>query len=305
MRNGRKCADPVAFRWLKTSVLVVAACVFGFAPAQATHSYWTVVAVEGTAAVSFRKAANHAATRGQAVGPGTTIRTGKDGTVMLERHGSSIVVYPGSELTVPGTADGDHRGIVQRSGESLYRIKAGEAVNFEVRTPYLSATVEGTVFIVTVTADRATVSVATGRVRVVPARAARGDIVRAGNRASVVAASADQVMVDRVDLGDTTMWHSGRLLGAPASDELGNVGSPVDNPGASGSRPDNPGTDESTGDTPGHNGSGGGNPNGGGPQGRDPGEKGSGGGNSNGNGPGGDNHRDSGSRGGDSPGHSR
>jgi len=184
-----------------------------------------VAAVDGTALVVVERGVEREAKRGHPVVSGATVVTANDSTVMLARRGDSILLYPNSRMTVADAVDGDPLGTVQSYGMLLYRMETHRSRNFEVRTPFLSATATGTVFTVDVAADRATVSVAEGMVRVVPAGGGKGDVVRAGSRASVSAANTSQVTMETVDPADASFWSPGRARRGAAPDQPGGTGS--------------------------------------------------------------------------------
>lgn len=216
MFNSRHGNDSGRASWINAAAVVLAGCLLGYIPAQAAGGHWTMTAVDGVAMVVVSGDEGYVAAQGHPVMVGTTLVTGSDATVTLMRRGDSITVYPNSEITIPAKSDSGHLGVVQSLGKMLYRMETRESWNFEVRTPYLAATVKGTVFTVTVTADRADVSVSEGMVRVESAQGGGGKMVRAGNRASVNVASADLVAVENVDPAKNSSWNVGRVRGKPA-----------------------------------------------------------------------------------------
>lgn len=193
-------------------------CLITFVPAQAAGGHWTISAVDGAAMVIIDEVEQYAASRGYPVPAGTTIVTGDDGMVVLVRRGDSITVFPNSEVTIPEDPAGDRLGVLQSFGELLFRMETRESRNFEVRTPFLAATVKGTVFTVVVESTRATVSVSEGMVRVTPARGGRSDVVHAGNRAAVTAANANRVTIEKLRLRDSSIWSKGRGRGVVGQD---------------------------------------------------------------------------------------
>jgi ferric-dicitrate binding protein FerR (iron transport regulator) len=205
-----RARDPYA------AVLVLTFCLIGLAPAQAADGHWTMAAVDGVAMVATQGGEGYEASQGHPLVAGATLVTGDESTVTLVRRGDSMTVYPNSEVTIPKASDGDRLGVVQGLGKLLFRMETRESRNFEVRTPYLAATVKGTVFTVEVATDNATVTVAEGSVLVAPARGGRSQMVHAGNRASVKAGSANQVDVETVAAGQSSIWKKGRARGKQA-----------------------------------------------------------------------------------------
>ncbi|HUI95880.1 MAG TPA: FecR family protein [Xanthobacteraceae bacterium] len=121
--------------------------------------------------------------------PGDSIRTGRNGRVLLVRGEESILVAPNSAITVPppknaqtdGTADGQSTTILQQAGSILLQVEKRNVRNFEVETPYLVAAVKGTEFRVTL--DR--VDVLKGSVEVADVKSGQYALVFPGQSAKV------------------------------------------------------------------------------------------------------------------------
>src|SRR5215467_1008935 len=99
--------------------------------------------------------------------PGDTIRTGRNGRVLLVRGEETILIAPNSEIGVPSEKkDGLSTTIQQRAGSILLEVEKRNVKHFEVETPYLAAVVKGTQFSVTVNAGSTKVGVLRGQVEV-------------------------------------------------------------------------------------------------------------------------------------------
>ena len=99
--------------------------------------------------------------------PGDTIRTGRNGRVLLVRGEESILVAPNSVVGLPTEAkEGLSTTIVQKAGSILLEVEKRNVKHFEVETPYLAAVVKGTKFSVTVGATSTSVDVTRGQVEV-------------------------------------------------------------------------------------------------------------------------------------------
>jgi hypothetical protein len=99
--------------------------------------------------------------------PGDTIRTGRNGRVLLVRGEESILIAPNSVIGLPAEKkDGLATTITQQAGSILLEVEKKNVRHFEVETPYLAAIVKGTQFRVTVNASGATVDVVRGQVEV-------------------------------------------------------------------------------------------------------------------------------------------
>jgi hypothetical protein len=98
---------------------------------------------------------------------GQTLRTGRNGRVLLRRGEESILVAPNSAITIPSqAAAGLTTTIVQQAGSILLDVEKRNVKHFEVETPYLAAVVKGTQFRVSVDASGTKVSVLRGQVQV-------------------------------------------------------------------------------------------------------------------------------------------
>jgi FecR protein len=99
--------------------------------------------------------------------PGDTIRTGRNGRVLLVRGEETILIAPNSVIGLPTEKkDGLSTTILQQAGSILLDVEKRNVKHFEVETPYLAAVVKGTQFAVTVNADSTSVEVRRGQVEV-------------------------------------------------------------------------------------------------------------------------------------------
>ena len=99
--------------------------------------------------------------------PGDTIRTGRNGRVLLVRGEETILVAPNSVIGLPTeNKDGLSTTIVQQAGSILLEVEKRNVKHFEVETPYLAAVVKGTQFRVSVNAGSARIDVIRGQVEV-------------------------------------------------------------------------------------------------------------------------------------------
>lgn len=99
--------------------------------------------------------------------PGDTIRTGRNGRVLLVRGEETILISPNSVVGLPAEKkEGLSTTIIQRAGSILLEVEKRNVKHFEVETPYLAAVVKGTQFSVTVGAGSTKVGVVRGQVEV-------------------------------------------------------------------------------------------------------------------------------------------
>ncbi len=99
--------------------------------------------------------------------PGDSIRTGRNGRVLLVRGEETILVSPNSVIGLPTEKkDGLSTTILQQAGSILLEVEKRNVKHFEVETPYLAAVVKGTHFRVSVNAASTSVDVLRGQVEV-------------------------------------------------------------------------------------------------------------------------------------------
>src|SRR6185503_18857648 len=120
--------------------------------------------------------------------PGDTVRTGRNGRVLLKRGAETILVSPNSVVGVPAEKkDGISTTIMQRAGSILLDVEKRNVKHFEVETPYLAAVVKGTQFRVTINAGKTTVDVVRGQVEVADFKSGQIAQVMPGQHATVFA----------------------------------------------------------------------------------------------------------------------
>src|SRR3981189_1825325 len=122
--------------------------------------------------------------------PGDTIRTGRNGRILLVRGAETILVSPNSGVGLPPeNKDGLSTTIVQQAGSILLEVEKRNVKHFEVETPYLAAVAKGTQFRVTVNAGKTTVDVVRGQVEVADFKSGQIAQVMAGQHATAFANS--------------------------------------------------------------------------------------------------------------------
>ena len=120
--------------------------------------------------------------------PGDTIRTGRNGRVLLVRGEESILIAPNSVIGLPAQKkEGLSTTITQQAGSILLEVEKKNVKHFEVETPYLAAVVKGTQFRVTVSASGATVDVVRGQVEVADFKSGQIAQVMPGQHATTFA----------------------------------------------------------------------------------------------------------------------
>ena len=148
---------------------LMAALVLGTASgaSAADDGVWSVSKASGEVWVAADGAQQVSLNQEEALKPGDTIRTGRNGRVLLVRGEETILISPNSVVGLPAEKkEGLSTTIVQQAGSILLEVEKRNVKHFEVETPYLAAVVKGTQFSVTVGAGSTKVGVLRGQVEV-------------------------------------------------------------------------------------------------------------------------------------------
>ena len=133
----------------------------------AEDGVWSVSKAAGEVWVATNGAQQVSLNQQDALKPGDTIRTGRNGRVLLVRGEETILISPNSVVGLPAeTREGLSTTIIQQAGSILLEVEKRNVKHFEVETPYLAAVVKGTQFSVTVNAGSTRVGVLRGQVEV-------------------------------------------------------------------------------------------------------------------------------------------
>src|SRR5689334_15177671 len=155
-RHGLRCA-------------FAAALTLGMASAAwaADDGVWSVSKATGEVWIATDGAQQVALNQDETLKPGNTIRTGRNGRVLLVRGEETILISPNSVVGLPAEKkEGLSTTIIQQAGSILLEVEKRNVKHFEVETPYLAAVVKGTQFSVTVGAGSTKVGVLRGQVEV-------------------------------------------------------------------------------------------------------------------------------------------
>lgn len=147
----------------------VAALILGMASgaSAADDGIWSVSKATGEVWVATSGVQQVSLNQQEALKPGDTIRTGRNGRVLLIRGEETILISPNSVVGLPvEKKDGLSTTIIQQAGSILLEVEKRNVKHFEVETPYLAAVVKGTKFSVTVSAGSTKVGVLRGQVEV-------------------------------------------------------------------------------------------------------------------------------------------
>jgi FecR protein len=167
-------------------VLTLAMVLAGSSGASAADDgVWSVGKSSGDVWMITTGAAPASLTQEDSLKPGDTIRTGRNGRVLLVRGEETILIAPNSVIGVPTEKkDGLSTTILQQAGSILLEVEKRNVKHFEVETPYLAAVVKGTQFSVTVTAANTRVDVNRGQVEVADFKSGQIAQVKPGQAAT-------------------------------------------------------------------------------------------------------------------------
>ena len=148
---------------------LMAALILGTASgaSAADDGVWSVSKSSGEVWLATDGAQQVSLSQEETLKPGDTIRTGRNGRVLLVRGEETILISPNSVVGLPAEKkEGLSTTIIQQAGSILLEVEKRNVKHFEVETPYLAAVVKGTHFSVTVGAGSTKVGVLRGQVEV-------------------------------------------------------------------------------------------------------------------------------------------
>ena len=152
---------------------------------------WQVSKSSGEVWITTAGAQQVSLTADTKLNPGDSVRTGKNGRVLLIRGEERIMVSPNTAIGIPSEKRNDlPTTITQQSGTILLEVEKKNVQHFEVETPYLAAVVKGTQFQVTVEKGRSRVEVTRGQVQVSDFKSGQNVLVLPGQAVRSVANGA-------------------------------------------------------------------------------------------------------------------
>ncbi len=166
----------------------VAALILGTASgaSAADDGVWSVSKSSGEVWLATNGAQQVSLNQEETLKPGDTIRTGRNGRVLLVRGEETILISPNSVVGLPAEKkEGLSTTIIQQAGSILLEVEKRNVKHFEVETPYLAAVVKGTQFSVTVAAGSTKVGVLRGQVEVSDFRTGQIAQIMPGQAAAV------------------------------------------------------------------------------------------------------------------------
>ena len=179
-------------KWIVPVVVAAGLVLTGATAASAEgERLWRVSDIKGSALVRIDGEKWTTLKRGDKVVPGTDVKTGTDGRIIMVRPGDSLDVAPNSYFNIPvkGQAGAKKPAthILQKMGTILFKITTRPDNPFTVQTPYLAAVIKGTTFTVSVDSNDAALHVSKGAVQVSSILSGQTALVRPGQTAAVSA----------------------------------------------------------------------------------------------------------------------
>jgi len=159
--------------------------------AQAQEPSWQVSKSSGEVWITAAGVQQVSLTTDTSLKPGDSVRTGRNGRVLLVRGEQRILVSPNTAIDIPSETKGDvATTLKQRAGTILLDVEKRNVKHFEVETPYLAALVKGTQFRVSVEKGSSRVEVLGGQVQVVDFKSGQNVLVLPGQVARSLATAA-------------------------------------------------------------------------------------------------------------------
>jgi FecR protein len=166
---------------------VLTAALLGAGSNAHAQEVWRISKSSGEVSIMTQGLQPVALTAGMTVQPGSSIRTGQNGRVLLMRGSETILVSANSAISFPKSSrpNGLSTTILQQAGSILLEVEKRAINHFEVETPHLSAVVKGTRFHVTMNGNETKVGVFRGQVEVTDFMSGQHALVNAGQNATV------------------------------------------------------------------------------------------------------------------------
>jgi FecR protein len=169
------------------ALFTVLAAVLGAGSNSHAQEAWRVSKSSGDVTIMTEGFQPVALTTGMNLEPGSSIRTGQNGRVLLMRGNETILISANSAISFPKSSrpNGLSTTILQQAGSILLEVEKRAINHFEVETPHLSAVVKGTRFNVTMNGNESRVGVFRGQVEVTDFMSGQHALVNAGQNATV------------------------------------------------------------------------------------------------------------------------
>ena len=169
------------------AALLIVLAVLGAGSNAHAQDPWRISKSSGDVSIMTEGFQPVALTAGMSLQPGSSLRTGQNGRVLLMRGNETILVSANSAISFPKSSkpNGLSTTILQQAGSILLEVEKRAINHFEVETPHLSAVVKGTRFQVTMSGNDTRVGVFRGQVEVTELKSGQHALINAGQNATV------------------------------------------------------------------------------------------------------------------------
>ena len=166
---------------------VLASILLGVGSNAHAQDLWRISKSSGEVSIMTEGFQPVALTAGMNLQPGSSIRTGQNGRVLLMRGNETVLISANSAISFPKSSrpNGMSTTILQQAGSILLEVEKRAINHFEVETPHLSAVVKGTRFHVTMSGNETRVGVFRGQVEVTDFLSGQHALVNSGQNATV------------------------------------------------------------------------------------------------------------------------
>jgi hypothetical protein len=166
---------------------VLASILLGVGSNAHAQDLWRISKSSGEVSIMTEGFQPVALTAGMNLQPGSSIRTGQNGRVLLMRGNETVLISANSAISFPKSSrpNGMSTTILQQAGSILLEVEKRAINHFEVETPHLSAVVKGTRFHVTMSGNETRVGVFRGQVEVTDFVSGQHALVNSGQNATV------------------------------------------------------------------------------------------------------------------------
>ena len=174
-------------RSIAALLTVLASVLLGVGSNAHAQDAWRISKSSGDVSIMTDGFQPVALTTGMSLQPGSSIRTGQNGRVLLMRGNETILVSANSAISFPKSSkpNGVSTTVLQQAGSILLEVEKRAINHFEVETPHLSAVVKGTRFQVTMSGNDTRVGVFRGQVEVTELKSGQHALINAGQNATV------------------------------------------------------------------------------------------------------------------------
>lgn len=153
---------------------------------QAAGQNWIIEEVTGKVTLATPSQPMQNAKPGDLLPPGGRVTTEAGARAVLSQGGDRMTVSANSVVEIAADSKKSiMTRVMQTLGTVLFAVEKGSSDRFEVETPYLAATVKGTVFTVSIRNEGAAVHVTEGAVQVATVDRQRSVVVRPGQTGAV------------------------------------------------------------------------------------------------------------------------